>query len=895
MNKRIVILDPNVDSVKFFGRGLGEIYTTTQLEQDYSEDEQKDLMNLSYGDGVMLVGSRAFEYFRKFHHLGIRSENYFDCSLLTRLGMETGAFAKVVHEDDEVTKNDIEFFMSSDFCKVRTFPDLKYEVIKTYERMVVFMEYFESLPTGTLIGFDFETSGMPMKIDFKVTGFAFALAYSELQVAAFFSWTELERFCTEDQFNEFLERFKRVLVKHHENIWVYNRTFETQVCWRLFRLELNFNDASVFNFEDGIHTKNFSLKWTGQRLLGGGDKYKLPGLEDKGGIVPWDTNFDLLESAFSRLYFYDIYEKGKKKPVGKSYKCSEYDWELQPEWKEIKSLFPEYEDEFRYLVNHNFGNPFLNMPADILGKYCCLDSFYTALIALENLPRYSKLCHETFLNNQKIYSALERGGLYIDDPFRKDYESYCHKMMLWGISYVATYRCRKKIEEHSKKAAKLERYPANAQILLKKREFCNGMPEIIARNLLAQNVDQSEIYETGLDEGGLVMKYGNKFASGFAALVKSAIEETKFKGKIDDTVARKKKLIGAVAEKLIPFLGLDKIKLTAKHQELEKLLYYQEAYKELMGIWKQIPNIDNIPEQIYWRGKKTPIYDVAEDVMTEYYRCSSPIDNVVLEQELIAEFKLETTFLSTIYRDINKLPGEKNYYAEKGITNPTDAMEHFGNYCHVYYQNKKPKTGICLWPQEIKNEYPMEIYDLFNQLYNDPKNDWVTETWGDWKGWDKQADFFPELVKNEIDIIGENWKEEDLELNRFTLMRKLLIAILLFKKYNKLRSTYICDTGLFNSGSKYVIDTPQLMPVRDAKPDEPGAVKKTFLNYRVMNLETKRSSSGFHTIPSHMDAKSCITCPVIDTPGTRTGKTATLLSYFDINKLVSPRSNLREN
>lgn len=48
------------------------------------------------------------------------------------------------------------------------------------------------------------------------------------------------------------------------------------------------------------------------------------------------------------------------------------------------------------------------------------------------------------------------------------------------------------------------------------------------------------------------------------------------------------------------------------------------------------------------------------------------------------------------------------------------------------------------------------------------------------------------------------------------------------------------------------------------------------------------------TIPSHMDAKKSITCPVLNTPGSRTGRTATLLSYFDIN-FVSYRSDSIKN
>lgn len=38
-----------------------------------------------------------------------------------------------------------------------------------------------------------------------------------------------------------------------------------------------------------------------------------------------------------------------------------------------------------------------------------------------------------------------------------------------------------------------------------------------------------------------------------------------------------------------------------------------------------------------------------------------------------------------------------------------------------------------------------------------------------------------------------------------------------------------------------------------------------------------------HTIMSHADVKQAVTTPVLNTPGSKTGKTATLLSYFDIS------------
>ena len=278
MNKRIVLVDDEKVSFNdFIGIGLETVKTITELEEA-DPVSVKDLMSIGKGDGIMVIGPRAFEFLKQFYHLGVRGENYYDCSILRRLGMEGGGFVKVLHEEDELSCEDVEFFNSPDFCKTREFPDYKWEVVKTYERALVFLDFFYNLKKGTLIGFDYETSGMAMERIFKITGAAFALAYPGMNVAVFFSFMELEKNCTPEQFQNFRNRFKAILVKHHENMRVYNMAFECQVTWREFGVELTFNDASVFNYEDGLHQKNFSLKWTAQRLLGGGDKYHLPNM-----------------------------------------------------------------------------------------------------------------------------------------------------------------------------------------------------------------------------------------------------------------------------------------------------------------------------------------------------------------------------------------------------------------------------------------------------------------------------------------------------------------------------------------------------------------------------------------------------------------------------------------
>ena len=891
MNRRIVLVDDAVQNpLDYVGRGLGsEIFSVSNLET-LEPDILKTTLELGPGDAAMLIGGRAFEILKRFYHFGIRGENYWDCSQLNRLGIEGGAFVRVIHESDTPSPEVINFFMSPGFCEKRTFPNYKYKIVKTYKDAKPLLDYFLNLPESTDIGFDYEGSGMAFEKDFSITGASFAVAFSNAQRSVFFSFQDIRLNDTPENYELFKKEFASILYKHQKHIWVYNLSYETQVTWREFGVECEFCDSSVYNVLDGLHSKNFSLKWTAQRLLGGGDIYHLPGVYEGPGLEPWDTDFDKLEDLLSKMYYVDNYVKGKKKPVGKSIKCSEYDYMIQPEWYEICKMYPDYIDEFESLILQHFGNPFLNMPTDILGKYCCLDSFYTVLIHIENKRRYTDLCRETFLNNQRIYSRNSRAGLYTDDEYISKYSKYAKQMMLWGILYMASYRCCMKIKKHSSKAAKIDKYPEMIKILLERNEFYQGNTLDIAKNILAQNVDPDDRYDTGLDEGNMVFKYGQKFTFGLVQIVKDSMTETKFKGKIDSTIARKKKILGVVAEKLVTFLGIDKIKLNTRHLELEKLLYYQRAYKNLQNAWAQIQDIMNIPDSIVWEKKRLPIEEVIEIVKENYYRCTSPDDNKILERELIDKFKGETIFLATIMRDVNKLPEEKRYYQSLGINTPEDAYIHFYQNYEVFFKNYDTKTNVCIWPKNIPECYPREIWYLANEHAVDPMCDRMRDIWGDWKGWNVQEDYFKDKVKSDIPLMCEPWNENDLNLPTFTLMRKLLINILLFKKYNKILSTYL--QGLFVNGSKYVIETPQLIPIRDADPNEPGAVKKLFTKYDVMHKETKRSSSGYHTIPSHMDAKKSITCPVLSTPGTRTGRTATLLSYFDIDELVSHKRDL---
>ena len=116
-------------------------------------------------------------------------------------------------------------------------------------------------------------------------------------------------------------------------------------------------------------------------------------------------------------------------------------------------------------------------------------------------------------------------------------------------------------------------------------------------------------------------------------------------------------------------------------------------------------------------------------------------------------------------------------------------------------------------------------------------------------------------------------------------MRKFTLNYLIYKKHAKMLSVYVGPDGMFNKRAKWVIEDEHHIPIRDADPDEPGAVKKNFTPYEVLKKSSKRWSSSFHTIPSHSPVKNClIPAPIRNKNGNIIyGGDDQLLTYFDIN------------
>jgi hypothetical protein len=871
-NRRIVLVDQNEtpDYIRYFSCCTNKEIYTLQLLERIDPEKKKLILTLGEGDAAMLVGAEPFKYLRQYYHYGVRSENYFDCSKLFRLSIEGGAFVKVVVEYPSA--QEINAFLSPDFTFKVTFPGFKQAVLRTYDEAVRFLGYLEAFPMEQNFGYDYEGSGMPLDKWYELSG----VSISTESFAGFISFTDVRHEIggNSQEYKGLLRRLGQWLVTRMDHVWTYNMQYEFQVSHRMLGVDAyNLCDTSIVNTLDGHHLKNFSLKWTAQRIL---------------GVNTWDVEFDKISDLIDSMLF--VVEGELKKDKHKVLKITKDNFEQTEEWKILCQKYPNYIDEFKSLILEYWGNPFMCIPSKILGYYCNLDAFYTLMIYLRKKDEYTKECWDVNLDNIRLGCRLMSSGLYIDEPYRKKYDYYCKQMMAWGITYCAQVRCFYKMNAHKEKMADIKKYNDVAIKLLETGKFYNGNAVDIVKNLLLENLDNNETTETGLDEGGIAMKFGNSFADNFIDIVKNAMVEVKMKTKIDLSIGRKKKILGIIAEKAAPLFGLDKIKIGPKHLELEKYLYYEKAYKELQKVSKnQLKEVNNVPDKLYAFGRYWNLLDYSDYISDNYFKCKSPLENDEIIYDLTMLFRSESCFITALTESMQQLPETSKFYITRGITDINQGFNDFIVEGTKWIGDKNNYNG----------PYPKKVFEKFEDHFKSPtkskvvkKNetsyvyscsDKLKETWTDFTGFNTQAALFPDYMEQYVDY-GKQFDPNDLT-DTFYFMRKMTVNYLLYKKYAKLLSTYVGDDGMFKKNNRYVIEGEDHIPLRYADPNEPGAVEKCFVKYEVQKKSSKRWSSAFHTIISHGDCKDCL-CPppAYDENGNIIyGGSNMVLTYFDIS------------
>ena len=867
MNRRIVLVDQleTPDYTSYYGSGLGsEIYTLQSLEGQ-PEDKIRQLLAVGPTDAVMLVGAEPFKYFHQFYHYGVRSENYFDCSKLRRLSIEGGAFVKCVIEYPD--KDIVADFMSASFTEPIGFPNFNQKVIHTVEEAEAFLAWADSFPIEEDFGYDYEGSGFPLDVWYELSG----VSICTVDEGGFISLTDirhqLQGGAENPRYKALLKTLGQWLVKRMDHVWTYNMQYEYQVSHRMLGVNAyNLCDASVVNVVEGNHLKKYSLKWSAQMYL---------------QVNVWDTEFDRISDLIDQMLFT---EEGRlKKDKHKVLKVDQTNFEQTPEWQELCNRYPGYIGEFKALLLEYWGNAFMCVPSEILGYYCNLDALHTLMIYKVKEKEYSKDCWQVNLDNTRLGCQLMSSGLYIDEPFRAKYETYCHEQMAWSITYCAAARCYIKMLKHQKLAANPGKYHPIALKLLEEGRFFNGDPLEITKSILLENLDTMDAYDTGLNEGALLLKYGPVFAEQFMDLVRGSMSAVKMKGKIDTGIVRKKKILGLLADGIGPLIGLDKIKIGPKHIELEKYMWYKRVYDELLRVGKvYLTDINHLPPHIKAFGQDFTLLEYSDYICDNYFQSRSPVQNDAMAMEFASLYPRETAYLTAMFESIQQLPETDKFYASRGIDDINVGFKEFMSEWENYH------NGI---PSQL---YPNKVFDLAMPYWSiitgkskkggtEEQLTKIKETWTNMNGFLSQTKLFPGY-RDQFTLYEEQFKPEDLQED-FYFMRKMTLNYLIYKKYAKMDSTYVGKEAMFKKNNRYVIEGPDHIPLRYAEPGEPGAVEKCFVHYEVNTKSSKRWSSAFHTIISHGDCKDVL-CPppVWDENGNIIyGGSNQILTYFDIS------------
>ena len=408
-----------------------------------------------------------------------------------------------------------------------------------------------------------------------------------------------------------------------------------------------------------------------------------------------------------------------------------------------------------------------------------------------------------------------------------------------------------KMRKHAPKAASIQKYSPLAVQLLNENAFFNGDTTEIAKYLLTGNVDRMDTNDLGLDTGSVMIKYGEQFAVDLesmvrAGMVDSGMIKTDRKGNTyvkeklgEKDVSRKKKLLEYVGNELYTYLGIKKLKLGDKHTELEKYLYYERAYNELMKVSQtQLNDINNIPDSIYAFKQRMTTLDYANYVNENYFYCTSPLANDEIIDDMMELYKTHLVFITALSECVQQLNDQDKFFENRGITKVEDGYSDFMHYWEL----------VCNGTAPDQTPYCSKMYQEAIRFYNSPKEDAVKELWGI-DGFAVLERFFGGISdKDNIDSYCTPFSEHDLD-NDFYFLRKYFVHLALFKKYNKLYTTYVSKEGMFGTDG-WVIDDPEShVIIRDADPSEPGASLRMNLHFSCMEKKSTRWASPAHTIP----------------------------------------------
>lgn len=442
----ILIGDDNKDLQNVDGAPFSERYHISEL----SGDKIKELFGAEE-NRILTLGKNTFTKVQEYIHFPIRKSKYGDLFGLGALTLYSGCKVKIQEDWDKV--NCISIFKESQITNICPHEPVESYIFEEYTSIAKgWLTKFIDEDQGRDFGLDYETSGIPKNevaeanpIFYRLQGRGDLCPVGEVngktfqitgvsicnndRISIYYDFLSI---LNSDKDQEFYDDFYKFCKKHSEDCWTYNSKFEINVTYILFHEFFIFEDAAAVNYIEGRNRGFQSLKLTTQRIL---------------KMKSWDDAFDDLTAALNDLIYNQAYQFNWEDSTVIQDGIT-YVWYESPRFTEI--FLPYGEDmvaEAKKLAAKSFANPFLCIPAKILGKYCNVDSYSTLELARYMRSRYSKECIEVFSANLRYKVYLDATGNFVDGLELRRQRDIANKTSNWGMLLTWQFITKWEIKE----------------------------------------------------------------------------------------------------------------------------------------------------------------------------------------------------------------------------------------------------------------------------------------------------------------------------------------------------------------------------------------------------------------------------------------------------------------
>jgi len=794
--------------------------------------------------------------------------------------------------------NDVASYLN-DESYIKSYDTVKYhKVIRNNTDIDNAFNYF--LSTDQLYGLDYETSGFP----FDDKDF-YHMGVSIVGIDGIAAYFDMEGMDTQTHnLDYFLSRYKDFLDKKAEMCYTCNVSFEMRCTYLLFHKIYYFHEASAINKCDGLVVKNFSLKYTAMRTL---------------GVPSWDDYFDAVVDI-NDIMMNGRYDKRGNVIVEPSTKENYKD---SDQWKYLMERFPEEESEFDRLLSSYWGNPFKCIPANILGEYCCIDSFNTVKIREYAKSKYTDKCWECYDNNLRLGALLGIYGCLLDIDTRNSYDLQAQTLEMIGKANMLYYYLNNESKYFN----------------------INLDDNNVAFNLLRCGVDVSNassiisyLYDPNYSSGINTDKYDSTFRS-YRLLYDELVEN----GGLDPSSWKNRKIKGVVGNHITSLLNpnyqdtyteftIDN-KLYKINYNIGTIVYSQNVNKSLNDVRYLLSQVDHnkTKDEYIFEGNKYTTGAITER-FKDIYNLSSPINmsnddymikrstnnltrilsrreekSVSIEEALKTDHEQLPIVKVDVVNSASDLKDRADGYAwmldsaNRIIKRFELVLLEFLAYSESLLSSKTGSKQQLSIANTFINSYKIYNKDgdglkFLNTLNFSCSDEWISGiTDEELEKVPLTAQSFKELqskltngyrnqqphVDWSFHILGisrlnddalkyfyDHYDDIDITDGSIFSIVKIVISDVLHKKYRKMTTTYL--NGQFTSYNRFTNGNDD-QGISTERWRDSGVVKM-YTPYAVCQKQSKRWSAGIHTVPSWSEVKRVMIAPK-----------NTFFSYFDIS------------